>query len=137
KDPTSKDGLVIVATEPTNCSQYRMLSEPGILTDNEEPNNCLSIAHIQDKYFRHNRSFRSGYMNNEQKTFESSVKAKIGKPFKIPLCFCNEESIDINQPIKTRIGVGDVINASFDYYLEWVELTVGYPTDDYETEDEQ
>ncbi len=147
KDPTSKDGLVIVAAERLSSTQYQMLSEPGILyTEQEvdgvseknryiEPNNCLSVAHIQDKYFRHNRSFRFGYMNDRQETFESSVKAKIGREFKIPFC-CHYE-FDLNAPVKTVLGTGEVQKASFDYHTELITLTVGYATDEYETPDEQ
>ncbi|GGH24638.1 hypothetical protein FAZ19_16285 [Sphingobacterium alkalisoli] len=135
KDPTSKDGLVLIAAEHIGGNQYRMLSEEGILDNYIEPNNCLSVAHIQDKYFRHNRSFRHGYMNDKPETFESSVKAKIGVDFKIPFG-CNTD-FDLDAPVKTILGTGEIQKSSFDYHTELLTLTVAYSTDEYETPEEQ
>lgn len=127
--------LLIAAKKNPDNATYSMLTEPGILTPYAEPNNTLSVAHLQDKYFRHNRSYRFGFLNNELVTFKSSIKAKIGDPFRIPMC-CTDD-IDLEGQIKTFLGTGEIQKAIYTLKDNMIELTVGYASDEFDDEGSQ
>jgi len=100
----SKEGFVMVVTDGTD-----VLVETGSLSGLDLANNHLSIANLQDAYWRYDRVILEGNMNNQDVTFESAMKIKKQETISFKLC-CDE--FDADKLIKTQIGWGEVIDAT-------------------------
>lgn len=102
---------------------YPILSEEPILGGNTI-NNTLSLAHLMDKYHRHNRPLKRGMMNLRNTSFETTKKVKKGVTITIP--FCWDEDFDPNDLIKTMMGDGEVDSAKFRFADMMLELNLVY-----------
>jgi hypothetical protein len=69
----SDDGFVILANY-LSAGAYYVRVDLGDLSDNVKLNNALSVANLQNRYFRHNRVLGQGYMNSVLTTFWSTQK---------------------------------------------------------------
>jgi len=65
----SDDGFVLVACD----SNYNVIYENGILTNNTVINNVLSWAHLHRDFWKHGRVLKQGFLNNQQVEFETIV----------------------------------------------------------------
>lgn len=111
-DPDSDvadDGFVIMACDENN----NLLSEPGILENNNVVNNVLSWAHLHRDYWKHGRVLPQGIMNNEATDF-LSVKPTIKQDQFSAIMDC--EDLKVFNPL-------DKLNGSLGWgFLESAEL---------------
>lgn len=126
-------GLVLVAAArapivlDSGDVVYPMLSEEPILGGNTI-NNTLSIAHLMDKYHRHNRPLKRGLMNYKNVIFRITRKVKKGATITIP--FCWDEAFDPNDTINTMMGEGEIQSAKFRFNDMMLELDLVYQSEE-------
>lgn len=118
----STDGFTIM-----QCSwddpNFRLDNETGILSDVSLPNNHLSVANLQDRYWRHERVLILGKMNKKDEIFDSAIRTKKQIPIEFPLC-C--DTFDELKLIKTQIGNGEIISAKFYILTGMMEIELLY-----------
>lgn len=122
-DKVSDVGGVFVSVS-FDGSSYFMNSERPILSSQSSVNNVLSIAHLQDKYHRHNRPLLIGTMNNKETVFKSTIPTKKGERISIPLP-CNY-TFSPDDTIKTMLGTGVIEKALFNTRTAHLELDLLY-----------
>ena len=118
------DGIMIVATDgipvmygATSC-EATILNEEGVLSSENRINGHLSIANLHYHYWKHDRIFAQGYMNNVLTNFTTYQKIKQIKDLSFPIC-CNVD-FDITETVTTELGTAEVQEAEyfpFDYKL--------------------
>jgi len=120
--PISTDGFTIM-----QCSwddpDYRLDNEPGMLSGVSFPNNHLSVANLQNRYWRHERVLIEGTMNREDEIFDSAIRTKKQIPIEFPLCCDNFDELKL---IKTQIGNGEIIAAKFYILTGMMEIELLY-----------
>ena len=106
-----------------DAPNYILDNEAGILSRVSLPNNHLSVANLQDRYWRHERVLIEGRMNNQDETFDSAIRTKKQIPIEFPLCcdIFNELAL-----IKTQIGNGEIIAARFYILTGMMEIELLY-----------
>lgn len=120
--PISTDGFTIM-----QCSwddpNYNLDNETGILSGISLPNNHLSVANLQDRYWRHERVLIEGRMNRIEEIFDSAIRTKKQIPIEFPLCCDTFNELTL---IKTQIGNGEVIAARFYILNGMMEIELLY-----------
>ncbi len=109
--PISTDGFCIL-----QCSydgSYTCDNETGALSGVSLPNNHLSVANLQDKYWRWNRIQERGVMNQDhynatETTFESWIRNKEQIEVSFHQCCDAFDELDL---ILTSLGSGEVVGA--------------------------
>lgn len=113
--PISTDGFVIL-----QCSydgSYTCDNEVGALSGNNFPNNHLSVANLQDKYWRWNRIQEEGTLNkvdvefNAAATPEGSYR-RTKEQIELQFETCTDD-FDEMKLIKTSLGNGEIASASY------------------------
>lgn len=113
----SGEGFVIAVTDGTH-----IVDEEGILTGDDYPNGHLSTANLHSHYWRYDRIYREGEMNNVATIFLSWKKLKKIIPLTIILC-CDEE-FDMMDYVTTEFGRGEVYEAEFFPLSSKLELKI-------------
>lgn len=104
-------------------SEYYVLSEPGIVTQSVI-NNTLALALLHRDYHRYERPLPIGNMNTQLTEFITTKPTKKGVSFKIPFC-CNND-FNIDDSVKTPLGIGEVETATFSFRDSMLELELLY-----------
>jgi len=120
--PISTDGFTIMQTY-LDTGVYYLENEAGILSGISLPNNHLSVANLQDRYWRHERVLIEGRMNREDIIFDSAIRTKKQIPIEFPLCCDSFNELTL---IKTQIGNGEVIAARFYILTGMMEIELLY-----------
>lgn len=104
----SKDGFVILVTDSANNIQS---VEEGFISGTSYPNVHLSTANLHQYYWRHNRIFPTGKLNDNDTDFITTQKHKKLKELEIILC-CDEE-FNLMDSVTTELGEGEVTESIF------------------------
>ena len=125
--PISTDGFVIL-----QCSEsggvYTCDNEEGALSGASMPNNHLSVANLQDKYWRWNRIQEEGTMNKVAVEFNSTSTPEVSFQRiieQVPLIFNNTDH-DPLKLIKTSLGNGEVKTDSYNLSSGITTVTLRY-----------
>lgn len=81
--------------------EYHVETGIGILSTEAKLNMHLSVSNLQDKYFRHGRVLKEGYMNGTLTDFYTAQKNKKQECFAI---VCPGDSYDPDDEITTELG---------------------------------
>lgn len=109
----SKDGLFLMAAASFNGSFY-ILNSYILDTTEIKPNGSLSFKNLLDKLARWNRYQKTGNMNGEDVTFESTKPIRRQTPLSLKIDKQTEYDFDGNERIVSYLGTGQVDKASFD-----------------------
>ncbi len=102
-------------------NKYVVGYEPSLYTQRFGYNMHLSLNNLHYYYWRHQRPFAYGQMNNQFTNFLTTEYIKIQTELTIPAC-----DIDVNKLVKTEIGWGKVIAATEDFKTRTIKLTVAH-----------
>lgn len=90
-------------------NEYILQLETGVLSAALQQNGHLSVANLQDKYWKHDRPLINGYLNGTWQTFDSAKRVKKQEKFTVPLCCATEfNPMDYH---KSDLGWGQVQEA--------------------------
>lgn len=127
-----KDGFVMLATTVSG-SIYTTIEDDGLLSLNPIANAPLSWANLHHHFFRHDRFWKSGFLNGNFVSFETSKNTVIQDAVELKFCceFINwnpEQSIRTGLSDKWFAGIyGSTEKAEYDISKETLKLTIGYP----------
>lgn len=99
-------------------------SYAGGTTPTQRRNNVNSWAILHDDYWKHDRLFSEGKMNNIQQDFVSLQRIKKRKTITVKIC-C-DESLNVEDYVTTEDGLALIKRAEFDPYRETVTLDLVY-----------
>ena len=105
----------------TNAS-YTVLYDYGLISNYLKPNMHLSVANLQDSYWKYGRYLPNGLMNNVDTAFDVRP-LKYQKSITFPYCF---GEFNPNFLIKTNLGNGIVKSASFSFKTRWLTVELEY-----------
>jgi hypothetical protein len=117
-------GIFMMACDYDGTNYFPITLQP-ILDTEPRMNNALSLAHLHDKYHRHNRFQQYGFLNYALTTFLSTQHVRKGETFIIPWG-CGDV-LNLNTKIITPLGEGIVESATLDLYACTLELELSYP----------
>ena len=122
-----RHGFVILqcSYDAATTPKYECENETGVLSGVQFPNNHLSVANLQDAYWRWGRILEDGTMNNDSVTFESWFKAKEQDEIRFDLCCTSFDPIDL---IKTSMGNGEVVSAGYNFSSGILRVILRYET---------
>ena len=128
----SKDGFVMLATTVSG-SVYTTIQDDGLLSLNSIANAPLSWANLHHHFFRHDRFWKSGFLNGNFTVFETSKNTVIQDAVELKFC-CEFINWHPEQSIKTSLAdnwlagiYGSTEKAEYDISKETLKLTIGYP----------
>lgn len=117
------DGFVFIAADYDGTNYY-IITEPGILSNDAQLNNSLAWAQLHRDYHRYDRALSRGMMNNVATNFLSVRPTKRGKAITFPLC-CGD-TFNPDDTIQTAIGTGIVDKATFSFRAETLTVELLY-----------
>lgn len=115
----SDNDFVLIATNASGG----MIKKDGIIGPPKN-NNVLSLAHLMDKFFLHERKFRVFEMNERGYLATTTIRKKIQDP--INAISCCDDPLDLSSSLKTKIGSGIVRSGSLDIYSNTLTLELTY-----------
>lgn len=127
-DLISDDGFVLVSTNVDENGVHHIIRKPAILSLTKRVNNVMGWAHLHNDFWRHDRYFKKGKMNNSLTNFINSKNIIKGE--KINIIECNIEDFNTNDFFKTLLGKGKVLSAKYDFFQKNMELELTYDDDD-------
>lgn len=132
-DPTevTKTGFTVLASQFDGI-RYNVLLRHGALSGDLLTNGPLSVANLQDAFWRHNRYLPTGRMNKVDETFLGILPNTEQSGVGLSLC-CDAAGVDSSKRVKTVLGTTRLggIDAflrrmEIDEGSEWVSLTLRY-----------
>ena len=108
----SNDGLFLMAAASFGGNYY-ILNSFILDTTEIKPNGSLSFKNLLDKLARWNRYQKTGNMNGEDVTFESTKPIRRQTPLSLKIDKQTEYDFDGNERIVSYLGTGQVDKASF------------------------
>lgn len=130
-EAVSKDGFVIYACVPSSAG-FACIVSIGALSGNFAVNAPLSVANLQDAYWRHDRHLPTGRLNRIQTDFEDWLP--MAKQDGVSFRFCCS-SLDFNpsRPVNGRLArrlgmLGAIDEATLNLYTDRLSLVLKYPT---------
>lgn len=97
-----EQGFVMLANT-YDGSEYHTIVDLGVLSGNLQTNAPLSWANLLDRFFRHNRYYRTGNMNKQDVTFAGTRHTIEQVPLTVKMC-CDLIDFDPNKTVKTELG---------------------------------
>jgi hypothetical protein len=119
----NKSGFVLLVAE-SSSGEWRVSKEIGILSGDLMANAHLCWANLQDVYWRHDRSTLQATMNGTVQTMETEKKTVTGVPLNIKLC--DLRTLNPDELIRTEIGDGELIRATYNMKTETITLELKY-----------
>ena len=113
QEAISDENFVLIANE--------IIDDEYIIINSNDP---LRWFNLHDKLYRHNRPFPSGTMNGEVVTFDSTEKNQKQPAFTVGRC-C-DVVFDPTKYITTKLGQGDVREATINLFKDRLELELKY-----------
>ncbi len=113
QEAISDENFVLIANE--------VIGGEYIIINSNDP---LRWFNLHDKLYRHNRPYPSGTMNGEVVTFDSTEKNQKQPAFTVGRC-C-DVVFDPTKYITTKLGQGDVREATINLFKDRLELELKY-----------
>ena len=116
------EGFALVATENID-GEFHVIESSGALTSRVMQNMPLSVANIQDVYWRWGRPSYFGIMNRKPVNFENTRKFFVRQDITISYC---DIDFDPQLLVRTPLGVGKVLLAERFLKDKKMVLSLGY-----------